>query len=29
LADIVPEYQPSGNWQVALQRRALKAAAGD
>ena len=29
LAEIVPEYQPSGNWQVALQRRALKAAAGD
>lgn len=29
LADIVPEYRPSGNWQVALQRRALKAAAGD
>lgn len=29
LADIVPEYQPSGKWQVALQRRTLKAAAGD
>ncbi len=29
MADIVPEYQPSGKWQAALQRRALKAAAGD
>jgi FlaA1/EpsC-like NDP-sugar epimerase len=29
LADIVPEYQPSGQWQLALQRRSLKAAAGD
>ena len=29
LSEIVPEYRPSGNWQVALQRRALKAAAGD
>ena len=29
MADIVPEYQPSGKWQVALHRRSLKAAAGD
>jgi FlaA1/EpsC-like NDP-sugar epimerase len=29
LADIVPEYQPSGKWQAALHRRSLKAAAGD
>jgi hypothetical protein len=29
MAEIVPEYQPSGKWQVALQQRSLKAAAGD
>jgi FlaA1/EpsC-like NDP-sugar epimerase len=29
MADIVPEYQPSGKWQTALNRRSLKAAAGD
>ena len=29
MADIVPEYQPSGKWQVALRQRSLKAAAGD
>jgi FlaA1/EpsC-like NDP-sugar epimerase len=29
MAEIVPEYQPSGKWQVALHRRSLKAAVGD
>lgn len=29
LAEIVPEYQPSGKWQMALGHRSLKAAAGD
>jgi FlaA1/EpsC-like NDP-sugar epimerase len=29
MAEIVPEYQPSGKWQAALQRRSMKAAAGD
>jgi FlaA1/EpsC-like NDP-sugar epimerase len=29
MAEIVPEYQPSGKWQAALQRRSLKAATGD
>jgi FlaA1/EpsC-like NDP-sugar epimerase len=29
MADIVPEYQPSGKWQSVLQHRVMKAAAGD
>jgi FlaA1/EpsC-like NDP-sugar epimerase len=29
MAEIVPEYQPGGKWQVALQQRSWKAAAGD
>lgn len=29
LAEIVPEYQPSGKWQIVSRHKALKAAAGD
>jgi hypothetical protein len=29
LAEVAPEYQPSGKWEAAMRRMTLRAAAGD